>query len=96
MFFTVVGIVTSLLFDLSQKAELPSSTNNKDRSSSQYVNKANSNNDPIVDNSHGSINDADGMSEQKKSEESPPQPENVAPPNEVTQADANNSNTPSG
>ena len=81
---------------LSQKAELSSSTNNKDRSSSQDVNKDNSNNDPIVDNSHGSINDADGRSEQTKNEESGTQPESLAPPNETTQADANNSNTPSG
>ena len=81
---------------LSQKAELSSSTNNKDRSSSPAANKIHSNNDPIVDNSHGSITDADGRSEQTNNEEPPPQSDNVAPPNETTQADANNSNTPSG
>jgi hypothetical protein len=81
---------------LSQKAELSSSTYNKDRSSSPAANKIQSSNVPIVDNSHGSINDADGRSEQTKNEEPPPQPDNVAPPNETTQADANNSNTPSG
>jgi hypothetical protein len=81
---------------LSQKAELSSSTYNKDRSSSPAANKIQSNNDPIVDNSHGTINDADGRSEQTNNEERTPQPDNVAPPIETTQADANNSNTPSG
>ena len=72
--------------------ELPSSIDNKDRSSSQDKDKVHSSDAKDLENSDSSKDNDNGKPEETKNVESAPQAD-IASPIESTQVDANNGDT---